>query len=262
MDVSAIPWAELLPFIAIGFTAQLVDGAIGMGFGVLSNAVLLLMGFPPSVASGAVHTAETLTSGTSGISHALQRNVDWRLFRRLVIPGIAGGLAGAWLLASLESGLLRPLVLVYLAAIGLYILWRALRRPQTYQRPRLLTLLGLAAGAADGAGGGGWGPIVTGNLLAQGTSPRTAVGTVSATEFFVTVTIAAALIGTLGIEAFTLAASGLVLGGVVAAPLGALLARHLPPKPLMIAAGALLFAISLYGLLALMFEPVPSFPRF
>lgn len=262
IDLAALPWAQIAPFIAIGFAAQLVDGALGMAFGILSNALLLLFGIPPAAASAAVHTAESFTSGASGISHALQRNVDWRLFRRLVIPGIVGALLGAWILTSLGSSILRPLVLVYLCAIGLYLVWRAARRPQTYRRLRLITPLGLFAGLFDGAGGGGWGPLVTGNLLAQGASPRMVVGTVNASEFFVTVTVAAALIGSMGIESFTLAASGLILGGLAAAPLGALLARHVPARPLMIAVGVLLSAISIYGLLLLMFEPAPAFPRF
>ncbi|MCG2842108.1 sulfite exporter TauE/SafE family protein [Sandaracinobacter sp. RS1-74] len=262
IDFAAIPWADILPFILIGFGAQLVDGALGMAFGVLSNSLLLLLGLPPAAASAAVHTAETFTSGASGISHALQRNVDWRLFRRLVIPGILGGLTGAWVLTSLDGSVLRPIVLVYLGAIGLYLVWRAARRPQTYRRIRFVAPLGLVAGTLDGAGGGGWGPLATGNLLAQGASPRMVIGTVNAAEFFVTVTIAAALIGKLGLQSFTLAASGLILGGLAAAPLGALLARHVPARPLMIAVGVLLALASLYGLLALMFEPVPAFPRF
>lgn len=262
IDLAALPWADIAPFILIGFGAQLIDGALCMAFGVISNSLLMLLGIPPAAASAAVHTAESFTSGASGISHALQRNVDWRLFRRLVIPGILGALLGAWVLTNFTAGVIRPLVLVYLSAVGLYLVWRAARRPQTYRQIRMITPLGLFAGLVDGAGGGGWGPLLTGNLLAQGANPRMVIGTVNASEFFVTVTVAAALIGTMGIDAFSLAASGLILGGLVAAPLGAILARHVPPRPLMIAVGVLLTAFSLYGLLALMFEPVPSFPQF
>lgn len=198
-----IPWAEisfwsLLPFILIGFTAQLIDSALGMAFGVVGTALLLLLGFPPSTASAAIHAAESFTSGASGISHALQRNVDWRLFRRLVVPGIVGGLAGVLIISNLSPGFARPVVLTYLAAVGIYLLWRGVRRPQTYRDLKFVGGLGLVGGLLDGSGGGGWGPVVTANLLAQGGEPRRVIGTACASEFFVTVTIAAGFIGTMG----------------------------------------------------------------
>lgn len=258
----ALGWTDLAPFILIGFAAQLVDSALGMAFGLLGNALLLLIGMPPVTASAAVHTAESFTGGVSGISHAIQRNVDWRLFRRLVVPGVVGGLLGVWILTNLANGIVRPLVLVYLGAIGLYLLWRGARRPQTYRSIKLVEPLGLAAGLIDGAGGGGWGPLVSANLLVQGASPRVVIGTVNASQFFVTVTIAASFIGTIGLQSFTTAAVGLLIGGSVAAPIGAYLVRRLPARLLIVAVGVVLIIASLYGLLALMFEPVPVFPGF
>jgi uncharacterized membrane protein YfcA len=169
-----------------------------MAFGVIGTALLLLLGLPPAAASAAIHAAESFTSGVSGLSHALQRNVDWRLFRRLVVPGIVGGLAGVFILANLSPTVARPLVLTYLGAVGIYLLWRGVRRPQTYRDLKFVGSLGFVGGALDGAGGGGWGPVVTANLLAQGGEPRRVVGTVNASEFFVTITIAAGFIGALG----------------------------------------------------------------
>lgn len=255
-------WPDLLPFILIGFAAQLVDSALGMAFGLVGNALLLLIGLPPVAASAALHSAESFTSGASGISHALHRNVDWRLFSRLVVPGIAGGLMGVWLLTSLSSGIVRPLVLVYLGGVGLYLLWRGASRPQTYRGIKYVGPLGFVGGIIDGSGGGGWGPLVSANLLAQGASPRITIGTVNASEFFVTVTIAATFIGTIGWHSLTVAAMGLLLGGIVAAPIGAYLVRRLPSRLLVTAVGIVLIGASIYGLFALMFEPIPIFPGF
>ncbi|MDX3885396.1 MAG: sulfite exporter TauE/SafE family protein [Sphingomonas sp.] len=261
IDLASIPWADLAPFILIGFFAQLVDSALGMAFGVISNSLLLLLGLPPMAASAATHTVEGLASGTSGAAHALQRNVDWPLFARLVLPGIVGGLIGVWVLTFVHTDIARPVVLVYLAAIGAYLIWRAPRRPQAYRRMRLVGPLGFIGGFLD-ASGGGWGPIVTGNLLAQGMTPRMAVGTVNAAEFFVTVTVLSAFIGTLGLSSFTQAASGLLIGGIAAAPAGAWLTKRISPKLLMQLVGIVLIGISLWGFISLMFDPVPVFQRF
>lgn len=257
----AIPWSELAPFLLIGFTAQLVDSAFGMAFGLVSNALLTFLGFPPAVASATTRTAESFASGVSGLSHALQRNVDWPLFARLALPGILGGLVGVWLLSAVDAQITRPVMLVYMAAIGVYLIWRAPRRPQTFRRMRFVGPLGAAGGFLDAAAGGGWGPVVTGNLLAQGMTPRMAIGTVNAAEFFITVTVLSAFIGTLGISAFTIAATGLLVGASAGAPLGAWLTGRIGPRQLLMGVGAILIAISLYGLLSLMFEPVPSFIR-
>lgn len=257
-----LSFAALLPFILIGFTAQLIDSALGMAFGVVGAALLLALGMPPASASAAIHAAESFTSGVSGLSHALQRNVDWRLFRRLVVPGIIGGLIGAFILVHLDIGIARPVVLTYLGAVGVYLMWRGARRPQTYRDLKLVGGLGFVGGVLDGSGGGGWGPVVTANLLAQGGEPRRVIGTANASEFFVTVTIAASFIGTLGWQSFGVMAIGLLIGGVLGAPVGAWLVRRLRAELIVTAAGALLLLASGYGFLALMFEPVPAFPRF
>src|SRR3990170_2334829 len=119
----------LLPFVAAGFAAQLIDGALGMAFGVISTTLLISLGLPPAAASAGVHTVETFTTGTSGISHILHRNVDWRLFGRIAIPGMIGGVLGAYVLSNIDAGVVKPFVLAYLAAIGLLLIWRGMNHP-------------------------------------------------------------------------------------------------------------------------------------
>lgn len=247
-ELAGIGLADLLPFIAIGFAAQIVDGALGMAFGVISNLLLISMGVPPAAASAGVHTAESFTTGASGISHIAHRNVDWRLFRRLVIPGILGGILGAYVLTQIPADVARPIVLAYLCAIGVYLLWRAARKMAAERRPRVVGPLGLAGGFLDAAGGGGWGPVVTSNLLVQGGNPRRVIGTVNTAEFFLTVTISATFIAALGLEAFTIATTGLLIGGVIAAPFGAYLAKRIAPRLLLALVGSVLTLSSGFAL--------------
>ena len=240
--------AALLPFIAVGFAAQLVDGALGMAFGVISNTLLVgVLGVPPALASQRVHVVECFTSGISGISHLLHRNIDGRLFVRLLIPGVAGGLLGAYLLSNIDAGIVKPFVLLYLTGIGLYLLWRGIMYPPKLREAKFVAPLGLVGGFLDAAGGGGWGPVVTSNLLIQGADPRKVVGTVSSVEFFLTVTISAAFIYHLGVADLAGATLGLLIGGLLAAPLGAWAAKHFPAKQMLILVGVVLTATSAYG---------------
>lgn len=248
IDVSSFAFADLLPFIAVGFVAQMVDGALGMAFGVISSTLLISMGIPPATASAGVHTVETFTTGVSGVSHVAHRNVDWRLFGRIVIPGMIGGVAGAYLLTQVSAEVARPFVLVYLSGIGLYLLYRGARHKHTEREPRIIAPLGLVGGFLDASGGGGWGPVVTSNLLVQGGSPRKVIGTVNTAEFFLTVTISATFIAALGLEAFTRATVGLLIGGVIAAPFGALVAKRINADLLITFVGIVLTVTSLYGL--------------
>ena len=243
-DFTAI---DLLPFIAIGFAAQLIDGALGMAFGVISTTLLLSIGVPPAAASAGVHTAETFTTGASGLSHILHRNVDWRLFLKLAGPGVAGGVLGAYVLTQIDAASAKPFVLAYLGIIGIYLVWRGMRYAATAKAARAVQPIGLAGGFLDAAGGGGWGPIVTGNLLIQGTDPRRTIGTVNTVEFILTLCIAATFIATLGWQAFTVATLGLLLGGTIAAPLAARMACKANPKLLLTLVGTVLATTSLYG---------------
>lgn len=250
MDLSAISFAEIALFIAIGFIAQLADGALGMAFGVISTTLLVTIGVPPAAASAGVHIAETFTTAASGTSHIYQRNVDWRLFARIALPGAVGGALGAYILIGLSAEAARPFVLAYLAGIGIFLIWRGIRFPPTHKPAKLVEPLGLAGGFLDAAGGGGWGPVVTGNLLAQGAEPRRTIGTVNSAEFVVTVTVSATFIATLGWAMFTAATFGLLIGGVIAAPLGALVAKRVHPKLMLILVGSVLTLTGAYGVVS------------
>ena len=248
MDLAGIDLAYLLPFIAVGFAAQLVDGALGMAFGVISNTLLVgVLGVPPAQASQRVHLVECFTTAASGISHLLHGNIDGKLFFRLLVPGVIGGIAGAYVLTSLHADVVKPFVLTYLAGIGLYLLWRGLFYPPKLREAKLVAPLGLVGGFLDAAGGGGWGPVVTSNLLIQGADPRKVVGTVNSVEFFLTLTISAAFIYHLGFADVAGATLGLLIGGVAAAPLGAWAAKHFPPKTMLILVGVVLTLTSGYG---------------
>lgn len=239
----------LLPFIAIGFVAQLIDGAIGMAFGVITNTLLVsMLGVAPATASARVHLVEMFTTAASGISHILHKNVDWRLFSRLALPGIGGAVMGAYVLTSIDASIAKPFVMAYLSCIGVYLLYKAWGYAHQPREPRFIAPLGFVGGFLDAAGGGGWGPIVTSNLLIQGSSPRTTIGTVNTTEFFLTVAASVVFISKLGWEAFSLATFGLLIGGMAAAPLAAFVTRHIQPQRLLLVVGIVLTATSLFSL--------------
>ena len=241
--------AALLPYIAVGFAAQLVDGALGMAFGVIANSLMVgVLGVPPALASQRVHVVECFTTATSGISHLLHGNIDKTLFLRLLLPGIVGGVLGAYVLTSIDAGIIKPFVLAYLVAIGGYLLWRGIFYPPQIKRPRRVAPLGLIGGFMDAAGGGGWGPIVTSNLLVQGAEPRKVVGTVSAVEFFLTLTISAAFVFHLGFADLAGATLGFLIGGVAAAPIGAFAAKRFSTKWMLVLVGVVLIATSAFGI--------------
>lgn len=245
-------WLHLLeilwPFILVGFGAQIIDGALGMAYGVISSSLLLALGVPPRAASASVHAAETCTTAVSAISHVMHRNVDWRLFWKLIIPGVIGGVTGAYILSNVSGEAIKPYIQSYLVCIGLWLLWRGLMYPPKARDPRFVAPLGLIGGFLDASGGGGWGPVVTSNLLIQGASPRHTIGTVNTVEFFLTLAISITFLLQLGWETFTTATIGLLVGGVVAAPFGAWIARHVPAKPLLIMVGAILTLTASYGI--------------
>lgn len=248
MHIAGVELSDVVTFAAIGFAAQLVDGALGMAFGVICSTLMVgVMGLPPALASQRVHIVECFTTATSGISHLLHGNVDKKLFFRLLIPGVTGGVLGAYVLSNLDAGVVKPFVLLYLSGIGLYILWRGLFYPPKLANPKFIEPLGLAGGFLDAAGGGGWGPVVTSNLLIQGADPRKVVGTVNSVEFFLTATVSAVFIYHLGIADLAGATLGLLIGGIAAAPLGAWAAKHLPAKHMLIMVGVVLTITSAYG---------------
>lgn len=249
---------DFLIFLFVGFFAQLVDGALGMAYGVTATTVLLSFGVPPAHASAATHVAEVFTTAASGGSHIAHRNVDWRLFWRLAPAGMIGGAIGVYVLTSFDAKALRPFIFFYLGLMGVYILARVLRpRADNAVPPRAVAPLGLAGGFLDATGGGGWGPIVTTTLLGAGQKPRFTIGTVNSVEFLVTSTISAsfviALLSGHWAEAGDLlthapAVGGLVAGGVVAAPLAGYIVKVVPQRVLGSIIGVLIVLLSLWQL--------------
>jgi uncharacterized protein len=238
----------MLLIFLLGFCAQLVDGALGMAFGIVASTGLMSIGVPPAAASAIVHTAEIATTGASATAHAWRRNIDWRLFRRLALAGAAGGVLGALVLSQVSGKAIQPFVAAYLLIMGVFILLRALRMtPPDDAGTDFAPPLGLVGGFLDAVGGGGWGPMVTSTLVGSGHAPRQVIGTVNASEFVVTTAIAIAFFSQLGLThvGYTLA---LVAGGVLAAPFGAIVAGRVRPRPLMFAVGLLVCALSLLQL--------------
>lgn len=238
---------SFLWIMAIGFVAQLVDGALGMAYGITATSLLLSIGFSPPMASAAVHTAEVATSAVSGYSHYLAGNVDRVLMRRLAVAGSAGGVLGAYILASGLGDALRPVVSAYLAIMGLLIIaktFRSARPPKPFRR---LGFLGACGGFLDAVGGGGWGPIVTGTLVLSGNSPNRMIGSSIAAEFFMTAAVTVTFAAHLDLQAFGLAALALVLGGLPSALLAAWIVRIVPRKPLMLAIGVLVVSLGALG---------------
>jgi uncharacterized protein len=249
---------EILLYVALGFVAQLVDGALGMAYGLIATSALLATGTPPALASASVHAAEIVTTGFAGASHAWNRNVDWKLLKRLAPAGVAGGVLGAYVLVGLPETVVKIFVTIYLIAITVVIARRILaggreRRTSAAQRERNVPAipLGAAGGFLDAVGGGGWGPIVTSTLIARGDHPRHSIGSASLAEFFVTLAISAAFLTALDLSEYGYVVLGLVIGGALAAPLAGILSRMLPPRLLMIMVAIVVGALATYGLVRL-----------
>lgn len=234
---------QFLIFVGIGLFAQLVDGALGMAYGLVSSSILLAMGLPPAVASATVHTAEVFTTGVSGAAHVRFGNVRRQLFWQLAIPGAIGGIVGATFLANVPGEAIRPFVTVYLLILGAMVLARSFGKRLSRHQVQHPGWLGLVAGAFDAIGGGGWGPLTTSTLLARGGNVRTTIGSVNAAEFVVTLAVSATLVWHVGIGHWSIVL-GLLVGGVVAAPFAAWLVKHLPERAVMAAVGSLIVLIS------------------
>lgn len=240
---------ENLPLIvAVGFLAQMVDGALGMAYGVTASTFLLTLGLPPAAASASVHVAEVFTTGVSGLSHLAFKNVDRKLFRKLAIPGVLGAILGAYALTALPVEPIRLAVAIYLAIMGIVILIKGIKRisPPGSEAKRL-SLLGLAGGFFDAMGGGGWGPIVTSTLVARGGVPRYTIGSVNLAEFFIAVAASTTFFLTIGLGYWRIVL-GLMLGGILAAPLAAFLCKKIPARALMLILGTLIILLSLRAL--------------
>ena len=247
-------------FAAVGFAAQLVDGALGMAYGVISSTVLLSLGVSPANASASVHAAKVFTGAASGLSHILYRNVDWKLLALLSGGGVLGGVAGAYILTSVPGEAVKPYVVSWLFLMGLVILYRAWRQA----RPKVFSWrspfpLGMVGGFFDAIGGGGWGPVVTSSLMGAGADPRKAIGTTNTAEMFVAMATSAAFLGALltghwdtaGLRGLLWSLAGLIAGGVVAAPLAGWMTKVLPVRVLTWIVGVLVVALAIWQAISL-----------
>ena len=237
--------ADFLIFFAIGAFAQLVDGTLGMGYGATSTSFLLAYGVPPVISSTGVHVAEMFTTGASAISHHKFGNINKKLVKHLLIPGVLGSIIGAYLLSDVISGdVIKPFIAVYMIVLAVIIIRKALAKTIVKKKTKKLGYLATFGGFMDAVGGGGWGPIVTSTLLGRGRNPRYTIGSVNAAEFAISFASGITFMLFGGIHGWQVII-GLILGGVIAAPLGAYLVNKIKRKPMMVAVGILIILLSL-----------------
>lgn len=240
-------------FMGVGFVAQMVDGALGMAYGVSCTTLLMNFGIPASLATASVHTSEIFTTGISGLSHIKFKNIDKKLFFKIVITGTLGAVAGAYLISDFfDAKVIKPYISGYLVLLGAYIIYKGIRNKATENKKvRRAPLLALIGGFLDTTGGGGWGPIVTSNLISQGKDPREVIGTVNTAEFFITYAATVIFTIILGVKHWQIIL-GLITGGALAAPFGAYLASKINKRLLFFMVGTLIIIISSYSLFQLL----------
>ena len=240
-------------FLIIGVFAQLVDGTLGMGYGATSTSFLLSFGVPPAVSSMGVHVAEMFTTGASAISHHKFGNINKKLAKMLIIPGVLGAIIGSYLLSDIIDGnKIKPFIALYMIVLASIIIVKALRKKTPKKPTKQLSLLGIFGGFMDSVGGGGWGPIVTSTLIGRGRDPRYTIGSVNAAEFAVSFASGITFLLFGGINGWQVIA-GLIIGGVISAPIGAYLVNKIPRKPAMVAVGLLIIYLSLRTLSKVLF---------
>jgi len=236
---------NFLVFFAIGVFAQLVDGTLGMGYGATSTSFLLAYGVPPVVSSTAVHVSEMFTTGASALSHHRFGNINKKLVKHLLIPGVLGSITGAYLLSDVINGdIIKPFIAVYMIILAVVIIKKALKKTIVKKKTKKLSVLAAFGGFMDSVGGGGWGPIVTSTLLGRGRNPRYTIGSVNAAEFAISFASGITFMLFGGIHGWQVII-GLIAGGVIAAPIGAYLVNKIKRKPMMVAVGILIILLSL-----------------
>ena len=240
-------------YIIVGFLAQLIDGALGMAYGVSCTTFLTsFAGVSPKIASASIHTAEVFTTLVSGIAHWREKNIDWSIFKRLLIPGVIGGAIGAYILINVNTDYITPFINVYLLIMGIVIIIRAFKEiTKTVLDGKKIIPVGFIGGLMDAIGGGGWGPIVTSTMVASGHTPRYTIGSVNAAEFFVTLVQSLTFAVFMGIGDYWQVILGLAIGGVIAAPLAAYLCKRIPAKKAMFAVGVLIIILNVRSLILL-----------
>jgi uncharacterized protein len=246
---------DFLAYVLIGFIAQMIDGALGMAYGASSMTMLTSYGVTSSIANSCIKLSEVFTTSASGFSHWQLGNINKKLVKNLIIPGVIGAVFGAILIAYVDSiegvskKYVKPIISIYILFLGIYIIYKALRKKKKKKKTEKLAALAGFGGFMDAAGGGGWGPIVTSTLISKGRNPKYTIGSVNLAEFFIAFTSAIVITLIIGFEDWQLAggvkvAIGLILGGIVAAPMGALVASRIKAKPLMLIVGTLIILVN------------------
>jgi siroheme synthase-like protein len=238
--------SSIFLYILAGFTAQMIDGALGMAYGVTATTFLLSFGVTPAASSASVHASEVFTSGVSGLMHLKFGNVNTKLFKSLLIPGVIGAILGAYILSSFEqyNYIIRPLVSSYTLILGVIIIFKALKKDNIRKKIKRIFPLAMIGGFLDSIGGGGWGPIVSSTLIARGKNPRYTIGSVNLAEFFIALSSSLTFVTIIGLTHW-LVIAGLIIGGVIAAPIAAYLANKIPTKSIMILVGIVVIILSL-----------------
>lgn len=248
-------------FAFVGFLAQLVDGALGMAYGVVASTVMLAFGVPPANVSASVHAAKVVTTAASAATHQYHKNIDKKLFMKLFPAGMIGGVLGAYVLTSIDGNTIRPFIVIYLALMGILILWKSVDlKPHKVVSGNFVFPLGVVGGFCDATGGGGWGPVVTSSLLGAGGEPRYVVGSVNAAEFFVSVAVSAAFLTAIlsghwddltELQNNGAAIGGLIAGGLVAAPFAGYILKLIERKLMMQLVGCLVLGLALWQFIQL-----------
>jgi uncharacterized membrane protein YfcA len=227
-----------------GFFAQILGGALGMGYGVTCSMMLMTFGIPPVFVSASINTAELFTGGFTGVLHARMGNVDQTLFRKLLVFGVIGAIFGTFILVQVPGDVLKPFIAVYLFIVGAIIIYKTINPPQPREVTTYIRRLGLLGGFCDAIGGGGWGAIVTSTLLVRGNNPRVTIGSVNAARFFVSLVTSIALLAIIPISEVAVMIIGLIIGGMLAAPMATLLCSRVAPRTLMGVAGVVILLLS------------------
>lgn len=242
--------SSIFLYILAGFTAQMIDGALGMAYGVTATSFLLSFGISPAASSASVHASEVFTSGVSGLMHLKFGNVNNKLFKSLLIPGVIGAILGAYILSSFSeyNYIIKPIVSSYTLILGLIIIFKALKKDNIRKKIKRIFPLAMIGGFLDSIGGGGWGPIVSSTLIARGRNPRYTIGSVNLAEFFITLASSLTFITIIGLTHWAIIA-GLIIGGVIAAPIAAYISNKIPTKSIMILVGIVVIITSLKRLI-------------
>lgn len=239
-------------YVIVGFIAQLIDGTLGMAYGVSSTSFLITTGVSPAVASASVHASEVFTTGISGLSHWRFKNIDKKLFIKLSIAGSVGAILGAYFLSSFDGNIIKPYITIYLLLMGIRIIFKVIKKNSLKKEFKYHSILGFVGGFVDASGGGGWGPVVTTTLIGTGNEPKLTIGSVNAAEFLVTIASSSIFTMMIGLTHWNIII-GMLLGGMLAAPMAAFLCHKINSRVAIVLVGLLIIGLSIRTLVKIWF---------